>query len=136
MDLMPPSSSMWPVETEPDPPRYADESAEEIEDSVAPAENTEAGADRGPERFLDRQASWLQFNERVLELAEDPNVPLLERVRFTAIFSRNLDEFFMVRVAALRRRVAAGITTRSAAGATPRERLDHVSLTAHKLVER
>jgi polyphosphate kinase len=136
MDLMPPSSSMWPVETEPDPPRYADESAEEIEDSVAPAENTGSGPDRGPERFLDRQASWLQFNERVLELAEDPSVPLLERVRFTAIFSRNLDEFFMVRVAALRRRVAAGITTRSAAGATPRERLDHVSLTAHKLVER
>jgi polyphosphate kinase len=129
------SSAPWPVETEPEPPRYADESAEEIEDSVVPAE-TAAAADRPAERFLDRQASWLQFNERVLELAEDPAVPLLERVRFTAIFSRNLDEFFMVRVAALRRRVAAGITTRSAAGATPRERLEHVSMAAHKLVER
>ncbi|MGZ4596285.1 MAG: RNA degradosome polyphosphate kinase [Actinomycetes bacterium] len=136
MGVMSASSAPWPVETEPDPPRYADESAEEIEDSVAPAETAEAGADRPPERFLERQASWLQFNERVLELAEDPAIPLLERVRFTAIFSRNLDEFFMVRVAALRRRVAAGITTRSAAGGTPRERLEHISLTAHKLVER
>jgi polyphosphate kinase len=137
MDVMNVSSSeAWPAESEPEPPRYADESAEEIEDSAVPAETSESGTHRTPERFLDRQASWLQFNERVLELAEDPVVPLLERVRFTAIFSRNLDEFFMVRVAALRRRVAAGITTRSTAGATPRERLEHVSSTAHKLVER
>ena len=60
------------------------------------------------ERYLDREESWLRFNERVLELAEDESVPLLDRVRFLAIFATNLDEFFMVRVAGLVRRMVAG----------------------------
>ena len=67
-----------------------------------------AGAALPPERYLDREESWLRFNERVLELAEDESVPLLERVRFLAIFATNLDEFFMVRVAGLVRRMVAG----------------------------
>jgi len=122
----------WPEDVEPEPPRYADESAEEIEDTVAaPAPD----ATRLPaDRFLDRTASWLDFNRRVLELACDPDVPLLERARFTAIFSRNLDEFFMVRVAALRSRVAAGVTTPGPSGHTPRERLDRVAELAHEMV--
>jgi polyphosphate kinase len=62
-----------------------------------------------PERYLDREESWLRFNQRVLELAEDDTVPLLERVRYLAIFASNLDEFFMVRVAGLMRRMAAGL---------------------------
>jgi polyphosphate kinase len=62
-----------------------------------------------PDRYLDREESWLRFNQRVLELAEDDTVPLLERVRYLAIFASNLDEFFMVRVAGLMRRMAAGL---------------------------
>jgi len=73
------------------------------------------------ERYLDRELSWLAFNTRVLELAEDPDVPLLERTRFLAIFSSNLDEFFMVRVAGLKRRIAAGVALPAASGLLPRE---------------
>ena len=73
-----------------------------------------AGTTLPPERYLDREESWLRFNERVLELAEDESVPLLERVRFLAIFATNLDEFFMVRVAGRIRRMAAGLPVESA----------------------
>ncbi|HET9501162.1 MAG TPA: polyphosphate kinase 1, partial [Marmoricola sp.] len=79
-----------------------------------------------PDRFLDRELSWLHFNERVLELAEDPTLPLLERVRFLAIFASNLDEFFMVRVAGLKRRIAAGVAVRAASGLVPREVLEQI----------
>ena len=73
------------------------------------------------DRYLEREFSWLAFNQRVLELAQDPDVPLLERAKFLAIFSNNLDEFFMVRVAGLKRRIAAGIAVRSISGMLPRE---------------
>jgi polyphosphate kinase len=71
-------------------------------------EYEEDGSGLPPEPYLDREESWLRFNERVLELAEDESIPLLERVRFLAIFATNLDEFFMVRVAGLVRRMVAG----------------------------
>ncbi|MFC8502160.1 RNA degradosome polyphosphate kinase [Pedococcus sp. NPDC057267] len=85
------------------------------------------------DRFLDREISWLQFNERVLQMAADETVPLLERARFLAIFTSNLDEFFMVRVAGLKRRIATGLAVRSASGLEPREVLEQISLVAHEL---
>ena len=80
------------------------------------------------DRYLDREQSWIQFNQRVLELAEDSSVPLLERVRYLAIFASNLDEFFMVRVAGLMRRMAAGFPVNIPSGHTPVELL-HSTLT-------
>ena len=82
----------------------------------------ESATKRG-ERLLSRELSWLDFNARVLELAEDPGVPLLERVKFCSIFSSNLDEFFMVRVAGLMGQLAAGLSVRSVDGRTPQEAL-------------
>ncbi|MGF1427793.1 RNA degradosome polyphosphate kinase [Kitasatospora sp. LaBMicrA B282] len=87
-------------------------------------------------RFLDRERSWLAFNERVLELAEDPQIPLLERAKFLAIFASNLDEFFMVRVAGLKRRIATGVAQRSAAGLQPREVLDQIWTRSRELMAR
>src|ERR687886_1035176 len=91
------------------------------------------GVRRGSDRFLDRELSWLAFNERVLELARDPQLPLLERVRFLAIFANNLDEFFMVRVAGLKRRIATGLAVTAASGPEPREVLEAISKRAHEL---
>ena len=88
------------------------------------------------DRFLDRELSWLTFNERVLELAEDSDLPLLERVRFLSIFSSNLDEFFMVRVAGLKRRIAAGVAVRAASGLRPRDVLAEGLRTSHDLIVR
>ncbi len=88
------------------------------------------------DRFLDRELSWLAFNRRVLELAEDPTLPLLERVNFAAIFGSNLDEFFMVRVAGLKRRIATGLAVRSASGLEPQEVLHEISTEAHLLQQR
>ena len=74
------------------------------------------------DRYSDRELSWLAFNNRVLELAKDSQrVPLLERAKFLAIFSSNLDEFFMVRVAGLKRRIAAGLAVPAVSGLMPRE---------------
>lgn len=77
----------------------------------------------GPTQFIDRELSWLDFNVRVLELAEDRSIPLLERVKFLAIFHSNLDEFYMVRVASLRRRIDRGHTSLLSSGLTPKELL-------------
>lgn len=88
------------------------------------------------DRFAERELSWLAFNERVLELAEDTSLPLLERVRFLAIFASNLDEFFMVRVAGLKRRIATGIAVQTASGMGPRQVLEAISDGAHRLMKR
>ena len=71
------------------------------------------------ERYLDRELSWLAFNQRVLELGEDPRLPVLERANFLAIFASNLDEFFMVRVAGLKRRILTGLAIPTNVGRAP-----------------
>jgi polyphosphate kinase len=88
------------------------------------------------ERFLNRELSWLEFNARVLDLALDPDVPLLERVKFASIFSSNLDEFFMVRVAGLLRQSSSGLTMRSTDGLTPNEALAAIRERVLELVAR
>jgi len=88
------------------------------------------------DRFLNREMSWLDFNARVLELAEDPGLPLLERAKFVAIFAGNLDEFHMVRVAGLKRRQSTGLSVRSADGLSPREQLELVTGRVRELVDR
>jgi len=88
------------------------------------------------DRFLNRELSWLDFNARVLELAEDEALPLLERVKFLAIFASNLDEFYMVRIAGLKRRQTTGLTVRSPDGLTIREQLELVTQRTQDLVQR
>ncbi len=89
-----------------------------------------------PERYLDREESWLRFNERVLELAEDESIPLLERVRFLAIFATNLDEFFMVRVAGLLRRMVAGFPVEGTGVRLPGQVLENTLELAGELTVR
>jgi polyphosphate kinase len=93
-------------------------------------------AELPPDRYLDREQSWLRFNQRVLELAEDDQIPLLERVRFLAIFASNLDEFFMVRVAGLMRRMAAGFPVGGTDGKTADQLLQNTLTQAGVLESR
>ena len=85
------------------------------------------------DRFFDRELSWLKFNKRVLELAQDEDLPIIERASFAAIFANNLDEFFMVRVAGLKRRIDTGIAVTAASGLSPRQQLRAISEQAHRL---
>ncbi len=105
--------------------------AAQSEDSTpeAPPAATSREVDNAlPEdRYLNRELSWLDFNARVLALAADPSLPLLERAKFLAIFASNLDEFYMVRVAGLKRRDEMGLSVRSADGLTPREQLRRIN---------
>src|SRR5688572_13469326 len=81
---------------------------------------------RDPALYFNRELSWLQFNDRVLQLAEDRDAPLLERLKFCAIWSSNLDEFFMVRVAGLHDQVDAGIDTPGKDGLTPAQTIERI----------
>jgi polyphosphate kinase len=111
---------------------------------TAPADEGDRGTARNgqprvelpADRYLDREESWVLFNQRVLELAEDDQVPLLERVRFLAIFASNLDEFFMVRVAGLMRRMAAGFPVNIPSGYTPAELLQRTLTKSDALAAR
>ncbi len=94
------------------------------------------GTEFPADRYLDRELSWLAFNQRVLEMAEDPNLFLLERVNYLAIFASNLDEFFMVRVAGLKRRIATGLAVTSSSGLSPQDVLSEISREVHRLQER
>jgi polyphosphate kinase len=97
---------------------------------------SETHTDLPDDRYLNRELSWLDFNARVLALAEDTSQPLLERAKFLAIFASNLDEFFMVRVAGLKRRDETGLAVRSADGLTPREQLARIAERSQALAER
>jgi polyphosphate kinase len=103
---------------------------------VEPPYDIAAAGDLPADRFSDRELSWLAFNQRVLELAEDDRIPLLERAKFLAIFASNLDEFYMVRIAGLKRRIAAGVAVKAASGLMPREVLDSSLTRSRELMDR
>ena len=117
-------------------PAPAPEPREAADPAQAVAALAERLDERDVSRFADRELSWLAFNQRVLELAEDPRQPLLERVRYLAIFASNLDEFFMVRVAGLKRRIATGLAVTAASGMSPRQVLEGIAQQAHDLAAR
>src|SRR5438128_3378185 len=111
---------------------HLDEDTVEAQDAAARLRGSAARQER---RYLNRELSWLDFNSRVLALAEDESIPLLERAKFLAIFSENLDEFFQVRVAGLKDQHAAGLGA-PRDGASPAEQLRAVRVLSERLVER
>jgi polyphosphate kinase len=108
----------------------------DVEPPYVPDDDAVASIASYEDRFLDRELSWLAYSRRVLGQAEDPQLPLLERVRFAAIFSSNLDEFFMVRVAGLKRRIAADVAVRAASGLMPRDVLERIWAETRDQMER
>ncbi|MHC9296489.1 RNA degradosome polyphosphate kinase [Mycobacterium sp. LTG2003] len=114
------------------------QAVEPVATPEAPPAATSPAVDNAlPEdRYLNRELSWLDFNARVLALAADPSLPLLERAKFLAIFASNLDEFYMVRVAGLKRRDEMGLSVRSADGLSPREQLRRISERTQQIASR
>src|SRR5271169_303777 len=127
-----PGGTEWPSADIPDGGTSAPEAP-----PAATAATAETVVDALPEdRYLNRELSWLDFNARVLALAEDTSLALLERAKFLAIFASNLDEFYMVRVAGLKRRDEMGLSVRSADGLTPREQLRRIGEQTQKIATR
>ncbi len=122
------SSTTATVTTTPIPPNAPPPAA-----TLVPPDES---ADLPEDRYLNRELSWLDFNSRVLALAEDTSLPLLERAKFLAIFASNLDEFFMVRVAGLKRRDETGLSVRSADGLSPREQLMRIAGRTQSIADR
>ena len=113
------------------PQRTADENGA---DGAPSPEAAGVAGDLPPDRYIEREGSWLRFNQRVLELAQDETIPLLERVRFMAIFASNLDEFFMVRVAGRMRRMATGLPVEGVTTGMPADQvLEQTLETAREL---
>jgi polyphosphate kinase len=113
--------------------------AERAENGSSPDDRAQpqaASAQLPPDRYLDREESWLRFAERVLELAEDQRVPLLERVRFVSIFASAMDEYFMVRIAGRIRRMATGLPVENASGRPPGQILENALELARELSAR
>jgi polyphosphate kinase len=104
--------------------------------AAPPAATPAALTDLPEDRYLNRELSWLDFNARVLALADDNSLPLLERAKFLAIFASNLDEFYMVRVAGLKRRDEMGLSVRSADGLTPRKQLGLIGEQTQRIATR
>ena len=116
----------------PQAPDNADSSPEAPPAATSPAIDNALPEDR----YLNRELSWLEFNARVLALAADTSLPLLERAKFLAIFASNLDEFYMVRVAGLKRRDEMGLSVRSADGLSPREQLRRINERTQQIADR
>lgn len=111
------------------------EAAQPAANAIAP-DGADARTSLPEDRYLNRELSWLDFNARVLALAEDDSLPLLERVQFLAIFASNLDEFYMVRVAGLKRRHQTGLSVRSADGLSPKAQLELIAARTQELASR
>jgi polyphosphate kinase len=126
------------AETRPADAEWASESAAPEAPPAATADAIDLSSSEAlPEdRYLNRELSWLDFNARVLALAADPSLPLLERAKFLAIFASNLDEFYMVRVAGLKRRDEMGLSVRSADGLSPREQLRRIGERTQQIATR